>query len=132
MRRRGNRSGTCICRTLVPEWCLSWLEGLCAGSENGGERTVLSAALAVVQGAAAVNTGGVVLIGAIPAVIGIVVAKGCAVLGCICRWYRRWERAGRCEVIVVVGAVVGGFCRLWVACIRDTALGFATMSGLSL
>jgi hypothetical protein len=121
MRRRGNRSGTCICQTLVPEWCLSWLEGLRAGRENGGERTVLSAALTVVhwQGAAAVNTGGVVLVGAVPAVVGIV--------GCICRWYRRWERAGRCEVIVVVGAVVGGFCRR-VACIRDTTLGFATMS----
>jgi hypothetical protein len=90
MQRRGNRSGTCIRRTLVPKWCLSWLEGLHAGGENGGERTVLSAVLAVLQGAAAVNTGGVVLVGAVPAVIGIVVAKGCAALGCICRWYRRW------------------------------------------
>ena len=77
------------------------------------------------------NTGGVVLVGAVPAVIGIVdnlsslkgVRRWAVSVGGIAAEARRPVRSHcrrrRCG---------WRLCRLWVACIQDTTLGFAAMS----
>ena len=77
------------------------------------------------------NTGGVVLVGAVPAVIGIVdnlsslkgVRRWAVSVGGIAAEARRPVRSHcRCR------RCGWRLCRLWVACIQDTTLGFAAMS----
>jgi hypothetical protein len=72
-------SGHCISWTLVP----SWLGGSCANdSGNGCERAVSSEVVIIISSGvgaalefAAVNAGGAVPVGAIPAVVGIVASR---------------------------------------------------------
>jgi hypothetical protein len=70
----------CISWTLVPGWHLSWLGGNCAN--DGCERAVSSEVVIIISSGvsaalefAAVNAGGAVPVGAIPAAVGIVASR---------------------------------------------------------